>query len=136
MKNIFLFLFLSVSVIVHAQSSSIQSSPESVMEEVFRAANSKDFSKLHLLCPSDKSNDGDTQQFICDVATSSDKTKEEYVSYFKDARINGEITYGENVVGVRTAAVPFWFNHPGGESRSNETMNLIEIEGKWYLSSF
>ena len=118
------------------QSNEIQSSPKSVMEEVFRAADKKDFSNLHLLCPPDKSNDGDTQQYICEVESATEKTKDEYVSYFKDARITGEIIFGKSSNGIKTAAVPFWFNHPGGESRSNETMNLIEIEGVWYLSSF
>jgi len=137
MKNtLFLVVLLIVAGSCHAQLSDIQSSPESVMKEVFRAADTRDFSNLHLLCPPDNSNDGDTQQYICDAESASEKTKDEYVSYFKEAKINGEITYGKSSNGNKKAAVPFWFNHPSGESRSNETMNLVEIEGKWYLSSF
>jgi len=132
------FICYSVLNIAIAQTKleGFQSSPKLVLEEVFRAANMEDYSNLHKLCPLNKVNDGDTQKYICDIATSSEESKAEFISYFKDARITGEIEYSSSSDGFKTAKIPFWFNHPGGESRSNETMNMINIDGKWYLLGF
>ena len=117
-------------------SVKLQSDPKLVLEEVFKAAKDQDYSNLSKLCPPDKTNDGDTQQYICDIESSSEEKKKEFVNYFKDGRITGKVTYSKSSSGSETAKVPFWFNHPSGESRSNETMNLVKIDGKWYLSSF
>jgi len=136
MKTILIFFLLAFTTQCKVQSTDIQSSPTAVMNELFRAADTRDFSNLHLLCSQEISNDGDTQKYICDAESGSEEAKDEYVSYFKDAKITGDITYGVSSGGGKTAAVPFWFNHPGGESRSNETMNLVELNGKWYLSGF
>ncbi|MCI5056529.1 MAG: hypothetical protein MRY83_10500 [Flavobacteriales bacterium] len=117
------------------QNKDFQSTPESVMEEIFRAARENDFSNLHKLCPPKGGNDGDTRDYICNVAESKEIQKE-YVSYFAKGKLNGEIKYGEAEAGTESATVPFWFNHPGGESRSNETMMMTKINGKWYIMSF
>ena len=117
-------------------TENFQSDPKRVLKEVFRAANEQDYSNLSQLCPPNKTNDGDTQRYICDIASSSKQEIKEFISYFKSARITGEITYYLSSDGAKMAKVPFWFNHPGGESRSNETMNMVEVNGKWYLSSF
>ena len=117
------------------ESGDFQLTPNAVLEEIIRAAKTHDFSNLHKLCPPDGSNDGDTQKYICDIDSGSKAQKKEFISYFKDARITGEVVY-RSFDGIEKAAVPFWFNHPGGESRSNETMNMIKMEGKWYLQDF
>lgn len=135
MKKLLLFfaaLPLINGAIAQKHNPSFQSSPKLVMEEMFRAADTQDFSYLHLLCPPDKSNDGDTQRYICDVEAAGDDMKKEYTFYFADAYITGDVIYQDD----DHAIVPFWFNHPGGESRSNEKMNMVRIDGKWYLSSF
>ncbi|MEM7105491.1 MAG: hypothetical protein AAF502_20305 [Bacteroidota bacterium] len=132
---IFICLFINTAFAQNTEND-FQSDPVKVLEEVFRAAAKEDFSNLHLLCPEDKSNDGDTQKYICDVAAASEQEKREFVNYFKSGKITGEAVISTSLSGVQVAKVPFWFNHPGGESRANETMNLIRIEGKWYLSSF
>jgi len=59
----------------------------------------------------------------------------EFVKYFNNAYINGNVKFEEKN-GDKYAQVPFYFNHPGGEKRSNETMNLINRYGNWYLYSF
>ena len=118
-----------------AVSTDFQDDPKLVLEEVFRAANEQDYSNLSKLCPPDKTNDGDTQKYICDIAFSTEQMKNEFISYFKNARITGEITYSLSSDGTEMAEVPFWFNHPSGESRSNETMNMVKVGDKWYLSS-
>ena len=138
MKNVVIIAmcFFIVSL-TNAQTNNedFQSSPEKVMEEIFKAAKTEIFSNLQKLCPPDSSNDGDTQKSICDVENSSKKTKKEFCSYFENGKINGEITY-DVYKGSEYAKVPFWFNHPSGGSRCNETMNLKKIGDKWYLSSF
>jgi hypothetical protein len=119
-----------------ATSTDFQNDPKLILEEVFRAAREQDYSNLSKLCPPDKTNDGDTQKYICDIASSSEQMKNEFISYFKNARITGEVTYSRSSDGTEMAEVPFWFNHPSGESRSNENMNMVKIGDKWYLSSF
>ena len=137
MKRKLLITLFCITAISFASAQSnnadFQSDPKLVMEEVFRAAKTGDYSNLHLLCPPDGSNDGDTRQYICEVVSGSDELKKEFTSYFKVGHVSGEVTY--NPAGDR-AEVPFWFNHPSGESRSNETMNMLKIDDKWYLHSF
>jgi hypothetical protein len=118
------------------KTENFQYDPKGVLEEVFRAANEQDYSNLSMLCPPDKTNDGDTQKYICDIASSSEEGKKEFRSYFKTARITGEVVYSSSPNGNETAKVPFWFNHPGGKGRSNETMNMVKVDDKWYLSGF
>ena len=72
---------------------------------------------------------------FCDI-TAGTEIEMEFLSSFKTARITGEVEYLTNSVGAETTIVPFWFNHPGGESCSNENMNLVKIDGKWFLASF
>jgi hypothetical protein len=137
-KTAFTLMCCFAISIASAQSipKKFQSDPKLVLKEVFRAANEQDYSNLSQLCPPNKTNDGDTQRYICDIASSSKQEINEFISYFKNARITGEITYYSSSDGTKMAKVPFWFNHPGGESRSNETMNMVKVDGKWYLSSF
>ncbi len=138
MKTIATILMLFFGVVKFSAqiNNDLQSDPQRVLEEVFKAAKSGDFSNLHKLCPPDKSNDGDTQRFICDVATSSAQTKKEFIAYFKDAYITGDVVRSKSLAGGEIAEIPFWFNHPSGGNRCNETMKLIKIDDKWYLLSF
>jgi len=139
MKKILSILILCLVInntSAQTNDKDFQSDPKLVLEEVFKAARSQDFSMLHLLCPPDKRNDGDTQKYICDIASTSEQDKREFINYFKDARITGEVRYLKSSGGEEIGEIPFWFNHPSGESRSNETMELIKIDGKWYLFSF
>lgn len=134
--GILVFILAFKSVEAQTDAADFQSDPKLVLEEVFRSAREGDFSNLHKLCPPDNSNDGDTQEYICNVAGASDEFKNEFVSYFSNGRINGEVTYSITSDGIEMAEVPFWFNHPGGESRSSETMNMVKLNDKWYLLSF
>ena len=117
-----------------AISTHFQNDPKLVLEEVFRAAREKDYSNLSKLCPLNKTNDGDTQS-LCDIASSSEQKKNEFSAVFGNARITGEVAYSRHRDGTERAKVPFWFNHPSGENRSNETMNMVKVGDKWYLSS-
>jgi diacylglycerol kinase family enzyme len=139
MKKILTTLICCFCISIASAQSELegfQSEPKLLLEEVFRAANEQDYSNLFKLCPPNKANDGDIQKYICDIASSSEQGIKEFISYFKNARITGEVTYSSTSDGTVSAQIPFWFNHPVGESRSNETMNLVKVDGKWYLSSF
>jgi len=139
MKIILSIFIYAISInIASAQSDTVdfQSDPKLLLEEVFRAADKQDYSNLYKLCPPDKSNDGDTQKYICDVASSSEKVINEFTKFFKNGRITGEPIYSLSSEGVEIAKVQFWFRNPGGKSRRNETMNMVKIDEKWYLLSF
>ncbi len=99
-----------------------QSTPENVVNTVFNAAKTKDYSKLSTLCSPEA--DGDCKH-ICDL---KEEDKESFISYFSKGKINGKATIeGDN------AKVPILF---GPEGTKDETMNLVKKEGKWYLMSF
>ena len=134
-----LILFLTLScgsnADVKPDIDKILSDPKLVVEELFRAANTDDYSLMSQLCDPNGEGDGDTKS-LCEMAEGSAEHKAEYVGYFKMGKVTGDTEYSESADGTKRAAVPFWFNHPGGESRSNETMNLLQRDGKWYLYSF
>lgn len=137
MKKILLLLIFCCTITqASAQFPPFQSHPKLVMEEIFRAAYTEEYSNLSALCPPDQSNDGDTQKYICDIASGSNTEIAEFLSSFKTAKITGDVEYDINEDGNKTASIPFWFNHSGGESRSKETMNMVKIDDKWYLMSF
>jgi len=104
-----------------------QSDPSWVVNQLFEAANNGDYTILEKLCDPMEEGDGDTKT-ICGLASASEKVKTEFATYFKAGKIVGEPEINDN-----TASVPFKFG-PNGER--DETMNLVQREGLWYLSSF
>ena len=101
-----------------------QSTPQGTLLMVFAAAQSGDYESLRGLCDPTGKGDGDTKRYICAAADAP----EEFVQYFKNAKLNGEATIKDD-----QAAVPFLFG-PNGQKK--ETMNMVKRDGKWYLSSF
>jgi len=120
--------------------------PKSVVNTIFYAAQIGDFSIMQCLCDPYGDGDGDTKG-LCSISQiakqiedyeGSENTKkglDKFVKMFESGRISGQVTY-EEYEGTQYANVPFLFNHPGGESRSNESMKLVKRHGNWYLSSF
>lgn len=104
-----------------------QKNPVSVVNYLFVAAKTGDYSQLSGLCRPDGKGDGDTKR-ICEVANGDEKLKQEYSKYFKNGKVDGDA----KINGDR-AAVPIKF---GPNGNKDETMNLALIDGKWYLSSF
>jgi Flp pilus assembly protein TadD len=103
-------------------------SPESMVQTIFDAAKSGDFASLTDLCDPQGENDGDTQM-ICDLAT-DEANRDEFVQYFAAGKINGDaITSPDG----QSAEVPFLF---GPDGTSDETMELINRDGQWYLFGF
>jgi hypothetical protein len=97
------------------------------VEEVFRCARTGDFSQIHRLCAPNGKGDGDTKQ-LCSVNESSRLKKLEFRTYFKLA-----YSLAEKITNKKGAKVNFKF---GPKAQQLETMNLILIDNKWYLSSF
>lgn len=120
--------------------------PKSVVNAIFYAAQANDFGIMQCLCDPYGQGDGDTKG-LCSISAiakqiddyggseNTQKGLDEFVKMFESGRVSGQVTY-ENYEGTEYANVPFLFNHPGGESRSDESMKLVKRHGNWYLSSF
>jgi hypothetical protein len=147
----FLVIIILFSITkIHAQTSKVYAidfkDPKSVVNALFYAAQTKDFGVLQCLCDPFGENDGDTRS-LCSMSNLFEQTSEfggnettqlainQYTQMFQTGRISGQITYEESD-GLKYANVPFIFNHPGGESRSNESMKLVNRYGNWYFSNF
>ena len=153
MKRIVLFsiyiLYLSCYGIP-AQDNSVYTidykDPSSVVNAIFYAAKSRNYSILSGLCDPQGKNDKDTR-WICsiyykstqmepmEVAETNIEMIKQFVRLFEKGFINGKISFEKDEEGNELSLVPIWINHPGGESRSNETMVLIKRESRWYLFS-
>jgi hypothetical protein len=152
MKKLLLILILicSTSLLSVGQNKKIYkinfTDPGSVVNAIFYAAQTRDFGIMQCLNDPFGDSDGDVKD-LCSISNIAKQNEEyggddnikkkldDFVKYFELGRITGQITYSE-LDGFQSAKVPFWFNHPGGESRSNEVMNLVNRYGNWYLSSF
>lgn len=152
MKKLVLILtaFLLTSLLLVAQEKKSYeidfTDPKSVVNAIFYAAQTKEFSIMQCLCDPYGEGDGDTKR-LCSISQiakqiedygGSENTKkglDEFVNMFESGRISGQIIYSENE-GEKYSKVPFLFNHPGGDRRSDETMILVKRHGNWYLSSF
>ena len=146
MKKLFLViaLLLSFNFFSFSQTNSDYvidfTNPESVVNAIFYAAQSHDFAILQGLCDPFGKGDGDTER-ICLISDVADGTFEgdydpeqiliEFVDIFENCYIHGNVTY-ESRYGSQKASVPFSF----GPGRGEETMNLVNRYGNWYLSSF
>jgi hypothetical protein len=109
-----------------SQSDDIQSDPVKVVEAVFEAARTGDYSVLPGLCDPTGKNDGDTKA-ICFIGTLSEEDQAQFAKYFSKGKITGEPEIsGDN------AKVKILFGPRGTE---DEEFNLVRIDGKWYLSS-
>jgi tetratricopeptide (TPR) repeat protein len=100
--------------------------PVSVLQAVFTAAQAEDFAVLSNLCDPQGENDDDTA-LICAI-TADHPDKDSFVEYFAQAKVAGEVA----IDGDR-AEIPFLFGPDGDQE---ETMGLIQRDGKWYLSDF
>lgn len=101
-----------------------QNDPERVMEEIFAAAESGNYTGLDGFCADDA--DGDCKS-ICSIATADAKKKAEFKTYFS----TGVVTNTE--INGSTAKVDFNF---GPDGKKSETMKLVLVGGKWYIQSF
>ena len=103
-----------------------QTTPEALAESIFAAARSGDLASLEVvLAPKDA--DGDAKN-VAHVASAPAKKQEEFKAYFSTGKVNGEV----KVEGDK-AAVPILF---GPDGKKPETLNMVRVDGKWFLQSF
>ncbi|MFQ5434880.1 MAG: hypothetical protein ACE5FD_08385, partial [Anaerolineae bacterium] len=100
--------------------------PASVLEAIFQSARRGEFSQLATLCDPQGENDGDTTE-ICTLTAGS-----ESAASFRDWFATGHIT-GDVVIDGSRAEIPFIFGPDGDQE---ETMVLIQRDGRWYLFNY
>ena len=152
MRQLFLILFTILNFLAvkgqEKKSYNINfTDPKSVVNAIFYAAQTKDFTILQCLCDPFGQGDGDTKRLcsISEIAKQIDsyggnentkKGLEEFVKSFEGGRTTGQVTFDKGEDGTEYASVPFWFNSGAGEDSNNETMKLVKRHGNWYLGSF
>jgi hypothetical protein len=109
------------------KESNNQTDPAWVVNQIFEAAKSSEYESLLKLCDPEGEGDGDTRQ-ICSIYSAPKEAKNEFNSYFKFGQI-----IGKPVIVGNQAKVQIKF---GPDGDRDETMDLIQRDGKWYLSSF
>lgn len=151
-KLLMLLFFIAVNIGLYAQTKTSdykldQSDPSNVVNAIFHAARTGNYDLLENLCDPIGKGDGDTKR-ICALtnlkkqavqygeSAEMKKTFDDFNSNFKLASTYGQVSYETSDSGYEIAKVSFMFNHPGGESRSSEVMELVKRDGKWYLYSF
>jgi hypothetical protein len=110
-----------------SSSMDFHADPVKVVQKIFDAAKYSNYAVLSGLCDPTGSGDGDTKA-ICNVSALPKQAQEEFKKYFQ----NGQ-TVGRAEINGNSAKVKIKFG-PDGER--DEEMNLRNIDGKWYLSSF
>ena len=128
LKSLIIVISSAILLVSCGSSKSLdQTNPKSVVEYIFSSAKSSDFSGLSQLCDPKGENDSDTKR-ICNLANEEDKVKDSFNEYFAKGTVVGEAKINGD-----QAAVKFKF---GPDGTKEETMNLIQREGKWYLYGF
>ena len=125
-KCFVLILFLGLGA-CSSKASIDQTNPNSVVQAIFDAANSEEYSALENLCDPQGENDSDTQD-ICGLAESDTDFQQEFVEYFAKGKPSGDAE-----IKADEASVPILF---GPDADQEETMVLVKRDDKWYLSSF
>lgn len=102
-----------------------QSTPQALAEGIFAAAKSGD---LALLAPvAAKDADGDSRS-VAKAASAEAKQQAEFRAYFSTGKISGEV----KIEGDK-ASVPILF---GPDGTKPETLEMVKVDGRWYLQSF
>ncbi len=114
-------------VVYERESESVDfADPASVVQAVFAAAQTQEYGLLSSLCDPLGEHDGD-MDLIC-AMNADHPDQESFVAFFANARITDE-----PVIDGDQAQVPVLVGPDGDEE---ETMRLIQREGKWYLLGF
>lgn len=126
MKNLILIFAAFLFIVSCGKKESIKAmhdSPSNLVNAIFDAAKSGDLSSLSDMCPPNGECDSDSK----DICNAANEHTEEFKSYFSKGKI-----IGDAIMSGDQAEVHVKFG-PDGETE--ETINLIKIDGKWYLKS-
>ncbi len=141
MKNQFVSLafsaviFLSVCSIsasdkttqIFTDTTDLHDDPVKVVEAIFEAARTGDYSLLSGLCDPTGSGDGDTKR-ICSINSQPKEIQDEFKKYFEKGKVVGSAEINGNEAKVK---IKF-----GLKGNKDEEFNLVKVSGKWYISSF
>ena len=106
-------------------SAGNQETPEQTVEAVFEAAKTGNFDLLSGLCDPKGENDGDTKD-ICDLKNQPAERQKLFKEFFSNGRIEGNASIEGDKAKVK---IKF-----GPDGAKDETFNLVQRDGKWYLS--
>jgi len=110
-----------------AASKDIHADPVTVVEEIFSAAKSGDFSKLSDLCDPSGAGDGDSKM-ICNISSQPQAKQDDFKNYFQKGQVVGDAAITGNEAKVK---IKF-----GPDGTKDEEFNLVKVAGKWYIASF
>ena len=110
--------------VLESTKENFKNDPVKVVEAVFEAARTEDYSILITLCDPLGENDDPTSN-MCNVANAPIERKNEFIEYFSKGKVVGEVEIEGN-----TASVPIRFG-PKGEL--DEVFVLVLRNGLWYL---
>jgi hypothetical protein len=147
------FLFIVATLFVVSSSFSQDytvnhESPTSVVNAIFYAAKTGNYSVLGTLCDPVGSGDGDVKnlcqlgygfseadkQAFKEKGVTEEQFKEEFRKVFGKGQITGTTRFKSNEFG-NYAEIDFYF-YPDGTQKRMETMNLVQRGNNWYISSF
>lgn len=121
-KSIFLLLF--TVQLFNLGFSQTQSSPKLVVLEIFKAAQTGDFTKLSGLCDPQGQSDGDAK-LICNMINETEADQKLFSTDFAKGRIVGKTVYKENFASVK---IKF-----GNNGQEEETIVLVKRGELWYI---
>lgn len=111
----------------NAPSTVVNDGPEKVVQKIFDAAKSGDFSMLKNLCDPTGYGDNDTKD-ICNMASQPQHAQEDFVKQFQNGSVNGN---AEIEGDMATVKIKF-----GPDGTKDEKIVLKKVMGSWYLSDF
>lgn len=121
MKFLIPFLFLFAGKCAYSQT---QTDPKLVVLEIFKAAQTGDFTKLSGLCDPQGQSDGDAK-LICNMIHETESDQKLFTADFAKGRIVGKTVYKENF-----ASIKIKFGKNGIEE---ETIVLVKRDELWYI---
>jgi hypothetical protein len=120
----YIFLLFSIFALMANANSQTQSDPKLVVLELFKAAQTGDYSKLSGLCDPQGQGDGDVKQ-ICNLQNQPTEKKSQFAEQFKKGRVVGDTEIKENFASVK---IKF-----GKNGKKDETVVLVKRGDLWYL---
>jgi hypothetical protein len=118
----YVLTIISFLITIGFVQSQTQSDPKWVVLELFKAAQTGDYSKLTGLC--DPQGEGDVKQ-ICNLQNHPKEKQTQFAEQFKKGRVVGNTEIKENFASVK---IKF-----GKNGKKDETVLLVKRGELWYL---
>ena len=105
-----------------------QSTPQTLAESIFKAAQNGDLSQLKNICDIPSDADKDSKE-ICEIINADDNSKESFRIYYSNGKVDGEPVIEGDKASVNIKLSP-------GESSMifvRKVFNMAKKDGKWFL---